>query len=216
MHMNPGVLTKLRIQIFNSGAPDPVKLVSLGFRCAVETCTWFVPVDVDTRLASDGCQEFRFQAWVKEPDGKELIATNGWRVNLRNGNRLASYCDARGVNFTEGRGWYTDMGYENGRLDDPFPVAPVSGIWSPKLKAGAGSGGITPTYHMITVDPSFHMGNKGLVLHEGPGSWSTSRLAIDTRKLANGPHKLFIRTDANTSSGSTVSGALVFPFTVQN
>jgi hypothetical protein len=219
LHDNPGTLTKLRIQIFNSGAPDPVKLVPLSYTCPPPgTCTWWVPVDIDTRVAYDGCQEFRFQAWVREPDGNDLLATNGWRAVLANGRPASSYCnsDGRGVNYTEGRGWYTNFGYEIGRLDDPFPWAPVSGIWSPKLKTAAGSGGIAPTHHLVCIDPDFHAGNNGIVLVDGPGSWGAARIPIDTTRLANGPHRLVLRTDAATSKGSTLSGVMAIPFTVQN
>jgi hypothetical protein len=219
IHDNPGTLTKLRIQIFNSGAPDPVLTVPLGYGCPVPgTCTFWVPVDVNTALASDGCQEFRFQAWVHEPDGNDLIATDGWRAVLANGRSTSSYCtsDGRGVNYAEGRGWYTNFGYEIGRLDDPFPWAPVSGVWSPKVKTAAGSGGISPTHHLVTIDPDFHSGNNGIVLIDGQGSFGATRLAIDTTKLTNGLHRLVLRTDAATSKGSTLSGIMAIPFTVQN
>lgn len=216
MHMNPGTLIRARVYMFHSGAPEPMKQFTPNYRCQAETCTWSFPYDLDTRLSYDGCQEFRFQAWVREPDGKELLATTGWRANIRNGRPVRSYCDARGINFTEGRGWYTGFGYENGRVDDVLPLAPVSGVWSPKLKVAPGSGGIAATYHMITIDPNFHMGNRGMVVREGPGAWGPGRPAIDTRMLANGTHRLVLRTDAATPSGSTLSGLLVFPFTVAN
>ena len=218
MFMNPGLLTNLRIQIFHSGAPDPVKNVQLNKRCADMVCAFWVPVDIDTRLAYDGCQEFRFQSWVTEPDGNKLVATTGFRTYLANGRPVSSYCasDGRGVNNTEGRGWYTNFGYEIGRIDDVLPMDPVHGLWQPKVKLSAGSGGIAPTWHMVCIDPAFHAGSKGLVLFEGPASWGPSRLWIDTTKLANGPHRLVLRTDAATSNGSTLSGLLVVPFRVAN
>jgi hypothetical protein len=213
MHMNPGVLTQLRVDMYNSGAPTTA--VPLNYTCAA-TCTWVVPVDIDTRLGYDGCQEFRFQAWVREPDGKQLLATTGFRATVANGREVKPYCGASGVNWTEGRGWYTDTGYENGRVEDALPMAPVSGLWSPKVKATLGADGILPTRHLITLDPNFHAGISGTILQQGAGSWGASRLAIDTTKLADGPHKLVIRTDADTFSGSTLSGLLVVPFTVAN
>jgi len=213
MHENPGVLTQLRVQTFNSGAPD-VK-VPLNYTCE-GTCTWWVPVEVDTRLAYDGCQEFRFQAWVREPDGKQLLATTGFRAHVANGREVRPYCGASGANWTEGRGWYTDTGYENGRVEDALPMEPVSGVWSPKVRATVGADGITPTGHLIAVDPNFHAGSSGWVLQQGTGGWGASRLGIDTTRLADGPHRLVIRTDANTFDGSTLSGLLVVPFTVAN
>jgi hypothetical protein len=215
MHENPGVITSLQVQMFGSGAPEPIAKIPLNYTCAA-TCTWWVPVEIDTTLAYDGCQEFRFQAWVREPDGKQLLATTGFRAHVTNGREVKPYCGASGANWTEGRGWYTDSGYENARVEDTLPMEPVSGVWSPKLKATVGADGIAPTHHLIAVDPNFHMGSSGWVLQEGAGGWGAARLAIDTTRLADGAHRLVIRTDANAFDGSTLSGLLVVPFTVAN
>jgi PKD repeat protein len=218
MHKNPGVFRQLRIQIFNA-APDTVSEQEL--RCPEETCTWWFPIEVNTATATkDGCQEFRIQAHVDEPDGNRALATNGWRANLVNGDPVDDYCDFRGFNFVEGRGWYGDFGgeefgYENGRLEDPLPTAPISGVWAPHVKMGPGAGGIPTTYHSVHVDPNFHHDHHGVVLEEGPGKFD-DELPIDTRLLADGAHRLVLRTDADTDTGSTLSGLLVIPFTVAN
>jgi hypothetical protein len=218
LHENPGVLRQVRIQIFKA-APDTFSEQQLT--CPQETCTWWFRMAVDTSKATkDGCQEFRIQAHVDEPDGNRTLATNGWRAFLANGKLLDPYCDFRGFDFVEGRGWYGDFGgeefgYENGRLEDPLPVAPVFGTWAPHVKMGPGAGGIPTTYHSVHVDPDFHHGDRGIVLEEGPGKFD-DELPIDTRLLGDGAHRLVLRTDADTNTGSTLSGLLVIPFTVAN
>jgi len=69
----------------------------------------------------------------------------------------------------------------------------------------------------ITIDPSFHAVPfyPGQVVYDGAGANVWRKLYIDTTKLTNGVHKLFLRTDAPISSG-TGSGVFVVEFVVDN
>jgi hypothetical protein len=178
------------------------------------TCTFWFHASIDTTKAtSDGRKELRIHAHVKEPDGKEMLVTNGWQLYLANGDRPVS--DYRSADVTTARGWYTDVGYTNATLKSDLPLAPVSGVWSFKVSLQPGSGGIPVTHHVVLLDANFHAGIPGTVLKEGASAWSGT-ITLDTRTLVNGPHKLILRADANASAGSTNSGVLVIPFTVQN
>lgn len=212
MHNNPGTLTHVNIGI--DGEWGGVRSVALTpkWNCAQATCTRWFRTFVDTRKAQrDGRQEFRFRAQVKEPDGKEMIASTGWLAYLQNGKPIQHY---RSGWSAEARGWYTNTGYANAKIES-MPIAAVHGIWSPKVRMTAGSGGIPVTSYRAVLDPDFHAGKPGTTLRSGAGSFHGA-LRIDTRKLRNGKHKLVLIADANASTGSTNRGILVVPFTVQN
>ena len=71
--------------------------------------------------------------------------------------------------------------------------------------------------HLTSPEPSFHAVPfyPGQVVSDGAGANVWRKLYIDTTKLTNGVHKLFLRTDAPISSG-TGSGVFVVEFVVDN
>ena len=141
-----------------------------------------------------------------------MFPSTGWQAYLKNGEPLNDY---RSSDITVGWGWYTDTGYASAMLKSNLPQGPVSGVWSFKVDLAPGAGGIPVTHHVVLLDANFHAGIPGTVLNEGSGEWSGT-ITLDTRTLANGLHRLILRTDADAPVGSTSSGVLVIPFTVQN
>jgi hypothetical protein len=226
MHNNPAPLTHVRVQIFQTkkaGAPTchGDGLVCYDFnpplvcQAPYTDCTYYVHIDVPSQwIAYDGLQEFRFSAFATL-GGKQMYQSTGWRAALSNGNPVQAY-DTRW--FVEGRGWHTDTEYTNARLDgsNPFPKTPVSGTWSFAVKLDRGTSGSAPaTEHEVLLDPNIHNGSRGIVIRPQQAGPYSGSISIDTRQLGNGPHKLFLRTGAQVTTG-TNSGVLVIPFTVQN
>jgi hypothetical protein len=160
---------------------------------------------------------------VRTPDGNDFLATDGWLAYVRNGKPSV---DTRYLapNISEARGWYglpgTDgLGYENARLRSPVPTAPVSGTWSPEVQTLPGAGPSSAVTHtLVTIDPAFHdmPPDSGRVQLDQIGAFR-GPIAIDTTQLANGPHKLVVVSSAaHADRGTTQSGVLAIPFTVDN
>lgn len=215
---NPGVLDLVEIQLFgNSGqlgstdkAPTPNK------KCPT-VCQLPFSIDVDTaRFKVDGLQEFRFHAEIKEPDGKHLMATTGWQAYFKNGFKVSNY-RTQGISFEEARGWYDGEGYTCGRFTSPMPWQAVSGTWKISVAAVKGSGGRTVGSHLVSIDacPTCQPESDGTVINSGDGQF-TGSLSIDTTKLTNGLHTVWVRASAPSPTGSTLSGTEVVPFVVQN
>jgi hypothetical protein len=214
LHDNPGTANFLRVQIAGDfGDIAPVQF-RISQTCTVPgTCTFWYHVTVDTTKSPyDGRQEFRFAVKVAEPDGTTMFPSTGWQAYLNNGKPVNDY---RSSDLTIGYGWYTGTGYANAQLDSKLPMAPVSGLWSFKVSLRPGASGIPVTHHVVLLDANLHANIPGTVLVEGSGAWSGT-ITLDTRTLPNGLHHLLLRSDADAAAGSTNSGVLVFPFTVQN
>jgi hypothetical protein len=225
LHNNPGRLDQVDVQAFNDAYG--VKLLtstSPGFTCPTGDCTLTYHLDAPTTaLSVGGLTEFRVRATVRTPDGNDFLATDGWLAYVRNGKPSVE-THYLAPNISEARGWYglpgTDgLGYENARLRSLVPAAPVSGTWSPEVETLAGAGPSSPVTHtLVTIDPAFHNlpPDNGKVELDQAGSFRGS-VAIDTTQLANGPHKLVIVSSADhLDRGSTQSGVVAIPFTVDN
>jgi hypothetical protein len=212
LHRNPGRLTHINIGIVGEWGGIRSVALTPSWRCAETTCTRWFRTYVDTRKAlRDGRQEFRFRAQVKEPDNKEMIASTGWLAYVKNGKPIQHY---RASWSAEARGWYTNTGYANAKIEF-LPMNSVRGVWWPKVRMTAGSGGIPVTSYRAILDPDFHAGKAGTTIRSGTGSFRGS-LRIDTTRLRNGKHKLVLIADAKASTGSTNRGLLVVPFSVSN
>jgi len=213
MHNNPGKLGGVHGSLEGAGVGSG-ELNPHGGQTCSDTCTFWFHATIDTRKAtSDGRKELRIHAHVREPDGTEMLVTNGWQLNLANGGK--AIIDYRSSDVTIARGWYTGVGYTNASFDSNLPTAPVSSTWSFKVSLKPGADGIPVTHHVVLLDANFHANIPGTALKEGNGAWSGT-ITVDTRTLINGPHRLILRADADASAGSTNSGVLVIPFTVQN
>ncbi len=105
-------------------------------------------------------------------------------------------------------GWY--FGYQEvGIHFEDFPFAPVSGVWSPRVRFDGLDSEILidPALHAVPPDP-------GLIVYQGPKPFDWTPIAIDTTLLTNGWHRLFLRSGEVGQSGN--SGVFVVWFEVQN
>lgn len=214
-------LTAVRIQGFQNGVgAQTLAQKSPSLLCDSRDCTFWTTLTADlSSLQRRGQTEFRIHTETTRPDGSKQLATNGWLAYVTNDKPLSG---SSAVRFpqTEGRGWYrtasgTVLGYENALLRSPVPTTPVCGVWSFKVQSKAGSGGEAVTSTLVTLDPNFHAGFRGTVLHESSSS-TTQQLSVDTRLLANGPHKLVIAAKADELVDARLAGVQVIPFKVDN
>jgi hypothetical protein len=188
-------------------------------RCQGRDCTFTTPVTVDLSTLPAGEWEFRFHTEIRPTPNDPLInrATTGWVACVRScSGRTPQAVPSR---QTEARGWYreangAERGYVNARFVDPLPSAPVSGSWCPRVRTLRGVGDEPVTRTFISIDPAFHAtpADPGMVLRNAAGSYD-GRPCIDTTRLANGRHRLFIRADWEAGP---LAGALVVPFEVSN
>jgi hypothetical protein len=243
LHHNPGTLEWLRVQLNDAAGNTEVARVTIGERCEQggprwskqhHACVWSIPVDVDTTAARyDGFQELRISANVRQQNIDRMFQSTGWQAYLANGkavNHRRSRSDGTPRDYIEARGWYDGAAYSNARLESRLPAV-VSGVWEPEVRMEAGAGGIDVHRSFAALNPDFHHSNAGTVLldHSGP---YRGQLRIDTRKLPDGVHRLFLRADApcdgsagndcglkrngSDNNTSTSSGALAIWFTVNN
>jgi hypothetical protein len=218
LYDEPGTLNTVELQLFGNSANKVIaRTTGINKKCVGDApCTlWFQLTGNTALFPTDGRQEFRFHAIVKQPDGKQTMPSTGWQAYLKNGHRVSDYRNTD--NFTEARGWYTNEGYTTARLTTPVPKSPVSGIWTLGVKLAPGSGGRPVTEHFVLVDPcsTCDPETMGTAVKQGAGSFQ-GNVAIDTRGMSNGPHTLVLRSDAPSKTGSTLSGLLVIPFVVSN
>jgi hypothetical protein len=216
MHDNPGHVSAVGVKLKQPGAFVPIGSTRVSLDCPPPgTCSWIVHVVADTARASyDGRAQLRIKAQGRTNDGFFRSAILRFPVFLANGkSRVDSAATTVGAT-----GWYTRAGYTNVAVSR-IPTEPVSGTWTVTAKFSLtpepdGSGDAV-THRFASIDPDFHMGDPGTVIVDDTGPMRGS-VAVDTTKLTNGPHRLFLRADAPDSRGSTNSGAFVVPFTVQN
>jgi len=218
LYDEPGTLSTVELALFGRKSGVTVaRSTNVNAKCLGEApCTLWFRLAANTALYPlDGRQEFRFHAIVNQPDGKKTMPSTGWQAYLKNGHPWSDY--RKSDDFLEGRGWYTGEGYTTARMTSPLPKSPVSGVWNVAVKLSPGSGGRPVAEHFVLVDPCFTCDaeTSGTVINQGAGSFS-GNLAIDTRWMRNGPHQLVLRSDAPSTTGSTLSGLLVIPFVVRN
>lgn len=233
LHHNPGTLTRIAMYVESSPLVTGTKTCAPngGLACAPnvprtiktcattngtlmdngETCVWWDNLTVNIgAIKEDGYQEFRMKGYVKEPDGTEMIVSNALIAYVKNGRPISNTSNAT---WMTGRGWYTNAGYANANIENP-PLFTVAGTWNPKVKFNAPSGDPITSYY-AALDTDFHNGNPGIALKSGTSAW-TGNISIDTTKLTNGWHRLFLKSDAKQPDGFTNSGVLVIWFEVDN
>jgi len=245
VHDNPGLLRFSRVHLTTAAANHTGAFRGdIGKYCTTSSPHWSVATHgcvlwstgtIDTTVSKyDGFQEIRASGNVRH-DGSEdtMFSSGGWQVYLANGKpvkHLRARADGSARDFTEGRGWYLGANYTNAGIDSRIPYR-VSGTWSVKVHLGAGAKGVDATRGYAAIDPNFHFGNAGTPIYDGAAPYEGT-LSIDTTKLTNGLHRLFLRTDApcdgtagnncgpkadgTTNNVSTNSGGLVVPFMVNN
>ena len=180
-----------------------------GLTCPVGTCEGWMRFPLDPGwFDRSGLQEVRLRAFVKEPDGNQMVVSINWQAYFWN-NRPRD--DVTRQPYLRGKGWYTGAGYCDADLVSvPLPDDPLSGLWSPYLRLvwHAELGDLQVTHHTVRLDPDFHNGIPGTILNDGPGPWEGSQPV----PAAAGTHTLFERSDCDDPRGSTNSGVLVVPF----
>jgi len=233
LHDNPGTITRLAMYVESSPLVTGTKTCAPngGLACIPtvprtlkdclkthgvytdnnETCTWWDQLQVNIgAVKEDGYQEFRMKGYVKEPDGKEMIVSNALIAYVNNGRTVSNTSNPTRLT---GRGWYTDAGYANANIENP-PMKTIQGIWKPYVIFNAPSGDPVTGYY-AALDTDFHNNNPGIPIKSGTSAWR-GNIAIDTTKLTNGWHRLFLKTDAKQPDGFTNSGVLAIWFEVRN
>jgi len=221
LHDNPGELDTFELVYHGADYETDVAFPQTPpFTCPNPgTCERWLQVPIDISLFNhSGLQELRFRAYVDVPGGNRMIASLEWQLYVENG---ATLMDQTRLPFLRGKGWYTGSGYcEAGYTSVPLPKAPLSGVWSPRLRI-VNHGAIDDlpvTAHSVRLDPDFHADpvNEGIILRDGPGEFPEQEVPIDTSLLPDGPHRLFMRADCDDPRGSTNSGVLVVNFVTAN
>ena len=221
LHDNPGQLEMFELVYHGADYETDVEFRQTPpFTCPNPgTCERWLQVPIDLSLFNHaGLQELRFRAFVDTPNGNVMIASLDWQVYIENG---ATRMNQTRLAFPRGKGWYSGSGYcEAGYMSAPLPKAPLSGIWSPRIRmVNHGDIGDLPvTAHTVRLDPNFHADpmDEGTVLVDGPGEFPEQNVPIDTTLLPDGQHRLFMRADCDDPRGSTNSGVLVVNFVTAN
>ncbi len=244
LHNNPGHFYRLMMQSYSGGLDgddticgDTTAVVCKTFsrsleRCEEtggelldhgETCRWRDSFTIEpSRIGASGWQQFRFRAFVDEPDGTRMATSTSLHAEIVNDHPPSRlYQDYGTYNYLRGRGWYTDAQYAAAYLMDAEQLKrPIAGVWRPVVhfEAGRNHDGAPPapvTGHFAALDTNFHAGQQGTVLRQGSGEYH-GELVIDTTKLSNGWHRLFLKTDQAMPDGHTHSGVLAVWFEVKN
>jgi hypothetical protein len=222
LHDNPGTFNDIIFQARNEAySSRPLQLrphIVVRKKCPLADCTFVTRAVIDTRvLPVDGLWQFRIRSRVTEPDSRVAMPSNAFPVYVQNGRPRRD-----GPAWTQGRGWYgRPLGYNDAYFMGIIPESPVAGVWEPSVRTNrvnaAEKSKMTRT--LVTIDPDFHAvpAYRGLVVQEVNGEFY-GRVSIDTRQLANGPHRLvIIGSSWNIGGrGSTLSGVLAIPFEVSN
>jgi hypothetical protein len=215
MFHNPGTLIRLQPHIETAAGQVVFSQPVLDWIPPDGTGELWQRVRIDTtQVQYDGLQELRLWTQIREPDGKEMHVSTGWQLDLANGGRPVLPYRIQGLAMTEGRGWYTGVEYTVARFSSVIPAV-VSGTWVFNVDLKPGAGGIPVTSHEVRVDSDAHAGLPGMIVKQGTGQY-VGPVTIDTTRLSNGYHRLFLKADAAAPAGSTNSGVLVLYFNVQN
>jgi hypothetical protein len=214
MHDNVGHLFALSTDLFTDGHGSGYNVYTKLSKDCIGTCQFWVTSYIDTRGADDGWHEVRVKPRVRFADGRLQMTSSGWVLRTENGNPDGSSRDS--VGSVIGRGWYDGQGYQNPDIRSMAPLisGPLSGIWTFNVRLNKGGQAFEPTFSGAYLDPDFHHGNEGILLLTRNGPY-TGSLAVDTRLLANGAHRLVLRVQS-THDGETSAGIMVLPFIVQN
>ena len=219
LHNNPSLLVATRW----SDGSAVIQTVKQSFSCATEQCSLTVPLIIDPkRFKSSGWRELRLTADTRTRDGQRDYNTTRWCYFVKSSAPRKDECAAPGSanERTGAAGWYSGLEYLNvwTRWADIDPT-PKTGVWDvdvkfdkPTGKKGSFDGGF------VSVDPHFHADpvDEGMVIPvDRTTGWQV--VHVDTTRLANGPHRLFLQTRAKGAKpAGSGSGVFTLPFTVDN
>ena len=227
LHFNPGyikrVIAELSTDSSESGSTTTVYTGGTALSCFSD-CTFVLPTRYNTAVSPyDGRQNLQYRMEIQEPDGNVMRPSVRFPAYLKNGKTVNNKDEPNKLNTY---GWYTDAKYAFVRMNSALPSGPISGLWSFSAGFFATSESTSTTGWFVSVDPSFHADppSPGMVLYNERTSCTPltrgcdgpryKTLYINAGSLVPGPHKLFMRTESQHASGSTLSGAIVIPFRV--
>lgn len=218
LYGNPGVVNELNVWVrYEDGYLPLYRRFNLDWQCPVnETCERWEHVQVDTRqIPTDGIRDFKIEVFVREPNGMRLMDSNYFRAYIENDKPV----DTQFTDYKIRAGAYWNkFSYSNAYWVSDLPMAPVAGDFrftaffeSKRVERDA-----TAVHYDVLLDANFHAGVPGITIAQGEGNF-TGEFTLDTTQLANGLHRLILRTHSEDNEfNSTLIGVLVVPFTVEN
>lgn len=243
LHNNPGTLYRVDIQAVMSGPRGDIgcddtyaikcKRVTRTLKTCTQTggtyaddgatCNWTDTFVIDpARIRGSGVQQFRFRSFVKEPDGTAMRTSTSLHATVvNNGPAQHMYTDHGGTNYLRGRGSYTGAQYASAYLEDASRLlTPISGVWTPRVhfEPGENFDGTPPqrmSGYFVGLDSDFHHDHPGTIVTQGRGEYHGT-VRIDTTKLSNGWHRLFLKGEQSMPDGHTNAGVVATYFYVQN
>jgi hypothetical protein len=217
LHGNKGTITKFKVQDdfsldYVDQASIPVDTTTGGDATIVHTM-W-----IDTTRQPDGPRQWRIYAYFEHQNGNSQRPKAMYQVQVEN---VPGTGDDTALNYREyaGAGWYreadgTDWGYQAALVkpsSHPAVGECVRGTWSPVVDTESSG----TTEHMVTVDPRFHAGIQGLIVHASSSEGYEGPVVVDTTQLANGWHRLVVHS-ARRVGDEENGGVFVLPFRVCN
>ena len=164
-------------------------------------CSAPFSLTLDLGKLATGRHELRISANIpNNAEGHRQFQSTGWQVCVR--SCTPTYRPAAPVNIA--RGWYSGHGYQNAQLTGALTTIRPGGTINVKL--GPGSGGLATKLAGVFIDPAFHSGLAGIVVHQWAGAFSGS---VTLPVLSPGSHKLVL-----LSSDGQDAGVLAIPFEV--
>lgn len=224
-HNNHGTL--LRVTVEDVGPDTQLLRINVNYTPpSGQDSTLWVPLDFDSRGMLDGQRLLRIHTVLEHANGNLEDARPVIPVIVDNGKRDANMSKYKWINPSA---WYkeiepspdVDWGYLGPQMSlATFPTAPVSGVWSPRLKAvlnGKTSGAPAISRSEVFIDPDFHNGSEGIVVSRTSGALDGT-LPIDTVALGltNGLHRLVFVVTQDGPAGERHSAVGSYPFTVNN
>jgi hypothetical protein len=217
LHGNEGTITRFKVQDdasldFNDFVSIPVDTTTGGDATIVHTML------IDTTKQRDGLRQWRIYAYFQHANGNDQRPKAMYQVRVEN---VAGTSDDVASAYHEyaGAGWYkeadgTDWGYQTALVKPSSHLAIgscVMGTWSPVVDTDSTG----TTEHMVTVDPKFHAGVQGWIVHASSFDGYDGPVAIDTTMLTDGWHRLVVQS-ARRVNDEENGGVFVMPFRVCN
>jgi hypothetical protein len=217
LHGNKGTITRFKVQDdssldYNDYVSIPIDTTTGGDATVIHT------MYIDTTLQRDGLRQWRIYAYFEHANGNSQRPKAMYQVLVENQPGTSDDV-ATGYHEYAGAGWYkeadgTDWGYQTALVKPSSHLAIgacVSGTWSPVVDTDSTG----TTEHMVTVDPKFHAGNQGWIVHASSFAGYDGPVTIDTTMLTSGWHRLVVQS-ARRVGDEENGGVFVLPFRVCN
>lgn len=215
-HLERGKITQFKVQ--DDLSTDFISAANIAVDSSTYTGsdpTVIRTMSIDTTKMPDGLRQLRIYIYFTHPNGNSQRTKAMYRVRV---NNVPGTTGEIGPKYSEygGAGWYkeadgTDWGYQTATLKSgSFPgVACVPDIWKPVVDTDPSG----TTEHLVTIDPHFHDGDQGRVVHRSTTAGYEGPVVIDTSTLSIGWHKLVIQSARRVGSEEN-GGVFLLPFRV--